>query len=81
MKRMPIVCLFAALVLFSFHLAEAQKSPAVRKIGFLSVSGSPSGANEVFRRSLVELGYAPGHNIAIEYRSSEGTPQLLELAP
>ena len=80
MKRMPFVCLFATLVLFSFDAAEAQKSPAVRKIGFLSVSVSPSGANEMFRRSLRELGYAEGHNIAIEYRSAEGRPQLLELA-
>jgi putative ABC transport system substrate-binding protein len=80
MKRMPFLCLFATWVLFFFDAAEAQKSPAVRKIGFLSVSGSPSGANEMFRRSLRELGYAEGHNIAIEYRSAEGRPQLLELA-
>ena len=81
MKRMRFVCLFATWVLFSFDAAEAQKSPAVRKIGFLAWAGSsPSGANEMFRRSLRELGYAEGHNIAIEYRSAEGTPQLLELA-
>ena len=80
MKRMPIICLFATLVLFSFHPADAQKSPAVRKIGFLSVPGSPSGAIEVFRRSLGELGYAEGHNIVIEYRSADGRPRLLELA-
>jgi ABC-type uncharacterized transport system substrate-binding protein len=80
MKRMPIICLCATLVLFSFHPADAQKSPAVRKIGFLSVPGSPSGAIEVFRRSLGELGYAEGHNIVIEYRSADGRPRLLELA-
>ena len=80
MKRMPIVCLFATLVLFFFHPAEAQKSPTARKIGFLSVSGGPAGAHEVFRRSLRELGYAEGHNIVIEYRSAEGRPRLLELA-
>ena len=44
------------------------------------MSGAPWGANEVFRRSLVELGYADGHNIAIQYRSAEGRPRLLELA-
>ena len=76
---MRFVCLFATWVLFSFDAAEAQKSPAVRKIGFLGWSGIPSGA-EVFRRSLRELGYAEGHNIAIEYRSGEGRPQLLQLA-
>ena len=80
MKRMPIVSLFATLVLFSFHPAEAQKSPTVRKIGFLGVSGGPAGAHEVLRRSLRELGYAEGHNIVIEYRSAEGRPRLLELA-
>lgn len=81
MKRMPIVCLFATVMLFSFQAAEAQKSPAVRKIGFLSWSVvSPSGTNEMFRRSLGELGYAEGRNIAIEYRTAEGRPQLLDLA-
>ena len=80
MKRMPIVSLFATLVLFLFHPAEAQKPPAVRKIGFLASAGGPSGAREVFRRSLRELGYAEGHNIVIEYRSAEGRPRLLELA-
>jgi putative ABC transport system substrate-binding protein len=77
---MPIVCLFATWVLFSFDAAEAQKSPAVRKIGFLSWSGMGSGPNEVFRRSLGELGYAEGRNIAIEHRSAEGAPQLREQA-
>jgi len=81
MKRMPIVSLFTTLVLFLIHPAEAQKSPAVRKIGFLAWAGSsPSGANEMFRRSLRELGYAEGHNIVIEYRTAEGRPRLLELA-
>ncbi|HEX6439059.1 MAG TPA: ABC transporter substrate-binding protein [Candidatus Binatia bacterium] len=80
MKGVAIGCLFATLVLFSFHPAEAQKSPVVRRIGFLSVSGGPSGAKEVFRRSLGGLGYAEGRNIVIEYRGAEGRPRLLELA-
>jgi putative tryptophan/tyrosine transport system substrate-binding protein len=80
MNKISIVCLVGTLVLFSFHPAEAQKSPTVRKVGFLSVSGGPEGAYEVFRRSLRELGYAEGHNFVIEYRSAEGRPRLLELA-
>jgi putative ABC transport system substrate-binding protein len=80
MKRIPIVSLFATLVLFSSNPAEAQKPPTVQKIGFLASASGPSGAHEVFRRSLRELGYAEGHNIVIEYRSAEGRPRLLELA-
>ena len=43
MKKMPIASLFATLVLFSFHPAEAQKSSTVRKIGFLGAPGGPAG--------------------------------------
>ena len=80
MKKASIVSLFATVVMFLFHPAEAQKPPTVRKIGFLGAPGGPAGAPEVFRRSLRELGYAEGHNIVIEYRSAEGRPRLLELA-
>jgi ABC-type uncharacterized transport system substrate-binding protein len=82
MKRMPIVSLFATLVLLSFYPAEAQKPPTVRKIGFLAspASGPISSFYEVLRQSLRELGYAEGHNIVIDYRTAEGRPRLLELA-
>ena len=81
MKRMPIVSLFATLVLLSSHPAEAQKPAKVRKIGFLAATiGPPADSYEVLRRSLRELGYAEGHNVVIEYRSAEGRPRLLELA-
>src|SRR5262245_44360842 len=81
MKRMLIVFLLTTLVMFSSHPAEAQKPPAVRKIGFLASleSGIISGYEEL-RQSLRELGYADGHTIIIEYRSAEGRPRLLELA-
>jgi putative ABC transport system substrate-binding protein len=83
MKRMPIVFLLATFVLSLSHPVEAQKPPAIRKIGFLA--SSPPGGRilsfyEIFRQSLRELGYAEGHNIAIEYRFAEGRPRLLELA-
>jgi ABC-type uncharacterized transport system substrate-binding protein len=81
MNRMPIVSLFATLVLFSFHPAEAQNPTTVRKIGFLGSAASGLVLSyEVFRQSLRELGYAEGHNIVIEYRSAEGRPRLFELA-
>src|SRR5215510_15223834 len=81
MKRMPIVYLLATLVLLSAHPAEPQKTPTVRKIGFLgSVASGLVLSYEVFRQSLRELGYAEGHTIIIVYRSAEGRPRLLELA-
>ena len=81
MRRMPIVSLLATLVLLSSHPVEAQKPPTVRKIGFLSSAASGIISDyEVFRQTLRQLGYAEGNNIAIEYRSAEGRPQLLELA-
>ena len=81
MKRMPIVSLFATLVLLSFYPAEAQKPPTVRRIGFLGSAASGLLLSyEVFRQSLRELGYADGHNIVIDYRTAEGRPRLLELA-
>ena len=80
MKKIPIVALLATSVLFLFHPAEAQKPSTLRKIGFLTSASGPSGAYDVFRQSLRELGYAEGRNIAIEYESAEGRSRLLELA-
>jgi putative ABC transport system substrate-binding protein len=81
MKRTPIVFLVATFVLSPSYPAEAQKPPAIRKIGFLgSAASGLIFSYEVFRQSLRELGYVEGHNIAIEYRTAEGRPRLLELA-
>jgi putative tryptophan/tyrosine transport system substrate-binding protein len=81
MKRMPIVFLLAMFVLSLSHPVEAQKPPTIRKIGFLGSAASGLILSyEVFRQSLRELGYAEGHNIAIEYRTAEGRRRLLELA-
>src|SRR4029453_6941638 len=81
MKRMPIVSLFATLVLLSSHPAEAQKPAKVRKIGFLAATiGPPADSYEVLGRSVRALCYAEGQNIVIEYRSAENRPRLLELA-
>ena len=70
----------SAMLLALCFSAEAQKPPTVRKIGFLGAPGGPGGAHEVFRQSLLELGYAEGRNIVIEHRSAEGRPRLVELA-
>jgi putative ABC transport system substrate-binding protein len=82
MKRMPIVFLLATFVLSPSHPAEAQKPPTIRKIGFLgwTAIGQIRSSYEIFQQSLRELGYADGHNIAVEYRTADGGPRLLEMA-
>jgi putative ABC transport system substrate-binding protein len=81
MSKKIVALVIGAAILTSVQLAEAQKAPTVRKIGFLGSAASGLILSyEVFRQSLRELGYAEGHNIAIEYRTAEGRPRLLELA-
>jgi putative tryptophan/tyrosine transport system substrate-binding protein len=58
------------------HFAEAQQPKNVSRIGYLSSQDSAreSARSEAIRKSLRELGYIEGHNIAIEYRYTEGKP-------
>jgi putative tryptophan/tyrosine transport system substrate-binding protein len=85
MNKSIIVPLLAIVILVSVHLAEAQQTKKVPKIGLL-VSGSPSSTREVgeveaFRQGLRELGYVEGQNIVIEYRHAQGKfDRLPELA-
>jgi len=62
------------LVLASVHLAEAQQSNKVPRIGFLSLSfpAALAARIEAFRQGLRELGYVEGKNIVIEWRYAEG---------
>src|SRR5262245_37013286 len=84
MRTKILVYALAALVLATIHLAEAQQTGKMRKIGFLiqgrGISGSPSPFFEAFRQGMRELGYVEGQNITIEYRSGERGAQLTELA-
>jgi putative ABC transport system substrate-binding protein len=80
MKRMPIVSLFATLVFFSSHPAEAQKSAKVARIGFLTPESRTSGRFEAFRQGLRDLGYVEGKNIVVEHRGSEDGSRQVELA-
>jgi putative ABC transport system substrate-binding protein len=82
MKKIPVVVVFTTLLLSPSHPAHSQKPPTVRKIGFLgwTAIGQIRSSYEIFQQSLRELGYADGHNIAVEYRTAEGGPRLLEIA-
>jgi putative ABC transport system substrate-binding protein len=62
MKRMPIVSLFATLVLLSSHPAEAQKPAKVRKIGFLAAGHTEvaAGHTEIDAQGkIVTIGLPP----------------------
>jgi hypothetical protein len=66
-----VCCITLSVLLFALCLpVEAQKPLTVRKVGFLGASSGPSGAFDVLRRTLLELGYAEGHNLAIEFRGA-----------
>jgi len=63
--------------------AQAQQAKKVARVGILSASSFSSSSYriEAFRKSLVELGYTEGKNIAIEYRYADGRlEQLPDLA-
>jgi len=64
-----ISLLAAAMLILDFiHLAEAQQTKKVPRIGFLSATPS---INPAFLEGLHTLGYTEGKNIIIEYRSAQ----------
>jgi putative tryptophan/tyrosine transport system substrate-binding protein len=72
-----------ALALLAAPLvAEAQRPPEVRGVGYLQadIGGLPSGFYEVLREGLRDLGYVEGRNLVIEYRSGDHRARLAELA-
>ncbi len=74
MNKKIAVFVFAAVILFSVHLAEAQQAKKVPRIGFLAAA-SPAALSarlDAFRQGLRELGYVEGKNIVIEWRYAEG---------
>src|SRR6266436_4169415 len=79
MGKKTIVVFLVSLALASVHLAEAQQSNKVPRIGFLSLSFPDALAAriEAFRQGLRELGYVEGKNIVIEWRSGEGKSERI----
>ncbi|MGZ8453369.1 MAG: ABC transporter substrate-binding protein [Candidatus Binatia bacterium] len=79
MKRQIIFSFLAIVFLATVSFAEAQQPTKVHRIGFLA-SGFPSGTSsslEVLRKSLGELGYVEGRDVAIEFRWAEGRQNRL----
>jgi len=81
--KLPILALTVTLALLAAPLAgDAQRSPEVRRIGYLQagISGLPLSFYEVLRQGLRDLGYVEGRNLVIEYRSGDSRARLDELA-
>ena len=75
---MKTVLLLIGFVLASCHFAEAQQPKRLPRIGFLSPASS---VDPAFLEGLQKLGYMPGKNIVIEFRSAQGnSDRLPELA-
>jgi putative tryptophan/tyrosine transport system substrate-binding protein len=65
--------LLILLTLASAHLAEAQQSAKVRRIGYLTtgrLDNTPEN-RKAFRQGLRDLGYVEGKNIVIEWRQGD----------
>ena len=81
-KKILSFALGAMLLALSFPI-EAQQQGIVPRIGFISTASPSTLASrlDAFRQGLRELGYVEGRNLAIEYRSAEGSiDRLPELA-
>jgi putative ABC transport system substrate-binding protein len=83
MSRRMMVFVLSVVILSSTHLAQAQQSTKIPRIGYLGFGSSSDNPAriEAFRQGLRELGYVEGKSIFIEWRSAEGnTDRLPSLA-
>src|SRR5688572_7386746 len=77
-----LVASFLIAVLLALLAAEAQPTPASRRIGFLSISAAPQGAAvypylEGFRQGLRDRGWIEGQTLSTEYRWMSGGVESL----
>ena len=79
MNRKIIFFALATMILDSAHLAQAQQTRKIPRIGILADVSAPH--HSAFQQGLRDLGYVEGENIVIESRYAEGKrDRLPELA-
>ena len=73
MKKKITVLTLSALLFTLCVPVEAQQAPKMPKIGFLGArpASGPGAGSEAIRRTLHELGYVEGKNIAFESRYTD----------
>jgi putative tryptophan/tyrosine transport system substrate-binding protein len=73
-RSMKTVLLLICFALASIHIADAQQSQKVPRIGFLVAGPATAITNrvEAFRQGLRERGYIEGKTILVEYRYADG---------
>lgn len=73
-KRRELVIAFSACALVAPLGTFAQQRGRVWRVGYMALPTSTSNVRlATFKQSLGELGYVDGRNVAIEYRSAEGS--------
>jgi putative ABC transport system substrate-binding protein len=83
MRRITFGFVLGTFLLTTFHIAQAQQSTKIARIGYLSPGDPVSRLYriEAFRQGLKEFGYIEGKNIIIEYRFADARmDRLPELA-
>ena len=74
--KILVYSLPALIILVTIHLAEAQQTTKIYRVGYLSSSDPvrDSARAETIRQAFRKLGYIEGLNIAMEYRYAHGNP-------
>jgi ABC-type uncharacterized transport system substrate-binding protein len=68
----PLLVILAVIILSGAHLAKAQETAKVPRIGYLHFQAGPNDSSKAFVEGLRDLGWIEGKNIAIEYRWGAG---------
>jgi putative ABC transport system substrate-binding protein len=79
MKARILVYALLALILTTIHLADAQQTKKVPRIGFLGAVTPEDFPHleEAFREGLREFGFIEGKTLVVEYRWAEGRAERL----